>query len=364
MPTPFKDLFFSKQFVEQLAAALAQRQPQFDAATFVDRCLQAPWPELELMARMQRLSEHMHLFLSGDYPERIQLLESIAPELQGEGRLVLPDYVARYGLDHWEVSMRALGTFTQYGTSEFGVRPFLLHNPQRTLQHMLQWAHSPNHHLRRLSSEGARPRLPWAAKIDSLIANPEPLLPILSQLRNDPSEYVRRSVANNLNDISKDHPDWVLALAAQWKGQSPLTDRLLKHALRGLLKKANPTALRLFDLHPEHALEQVFFDASNPQPMIGQKTSLRAKFVVPGTEALTLRFEYRVHFVKKRGQVSAKIFQWTERSFAPGEHMLQHSHSFEDRSIRLHYSGPHRVELIVNGQPVGQLVLQLLPPRL
>ena len=144
--------------------------------------------------------------------------------------MLFPDYVECYGLEHFDSSISALETFTKYSSAEFAVRPFIMRYEQKMMSQMRKWSRSKNHHLRRLSSEGCRPRLPWSMALPAFKQDPTAILTIISALLSDGSEYVRRSVANNLNDISKDHPEIVIEITRQNLGQSDATDKLLKHA--------------------------------------------------------------------------------------------------------------------------------------
>ena len=166
-------------------------------------------------------------------------------------KMIFPDFVEVYGLDDWEASIPALEEFTQQTSAEFAIRPFIVRYPERTMAQMLEWAGHAHEGVRRLSSEGCRPRLPWAIALSALKADPSPILPILDRLKGDPSESVRRSVANNLNDISKDNPDVVIGVLRRWQADD--TDemhRLTSHALRTLLKAGNLDALALLGYPP------------------------------------------------------------------------------------------------------------------
>jgi 3-methyladenine DNA glycosylase AlkC len=151
--------------------------------------------------------------------------------------IFLPDYIEQYGLEDFESSVKAIENVTRFVSCEFAVRPFILKYGGTMMKKMRTWSLHKSYHVRRLSSEGSRPRLPWAISIPELKKDPSPILPILENLKNDPSEWVRRSVANNLNDIAKDHPGLVIELARKWKGISRETDAIIKHGSRTLLKK-------------------------------------------------------------------------------------------------------------------------------
>jgi 3-methyladenine DNA glycosylase AlkC len=259
-------------------------------------------------------------------------------------------------------SIAALAALTPYLSSEFAVRPFLQQHPERMLQQHLAWAEHANEHLRRLASEGIRPRLPWGQDVPWVKKNPALVLPILKKLRNDPSQYVRRSVANNLNDISKSHPDLVLELAQRWKGQSAATNALLKHALRGLLKKGHPLALQLFGFTGDVAFELATVRITPTTLAIGEKLKFEFSLRHAGLAPAQYRLEYLLHYVKMNGSLRPKVFQIAERTLKPGESwLIRRQHSFEERTTRKHQPGIHQLQLQINGQLQGLYNIELLP---
>jgi len=212
---------------------------------------------------------------------------------------------------------------------------------------MRAWAEDDNEHVRRLASEGCRPRLPWGIALQRFKVDPTPILPILERLRADPSEYVRRSVANNLNDICKDHPELVIELAARWIGQSTATDALVKHACRTLLKRGDQRVLRLFGHHDDVPVTVKLTLASNTVA-IGERLSFDC--VVRADAGTCARIEYVIDFVTKTGGVSRKVFKIGERQLtADAPLRLQRQHRFTDFTTRKHYSGAHRISIVVNG---------------
>ena len=167
---------------------------------------------------MRHVTTCLNAFLPPEYEEAIIILRKVAPNLSNHtlASIVFPDFVEVYGLEDWDVSLPALEWFTQYSTSEYAVRPFIQQAPDIMIEQMMKWSFHHNHHVRRLASEGIRPRLPWGIALQQFKVDPTPIIPILTNLKEDESLYVRKSVANNLNDISKDHPAIVLDLAKEW----------------------------------------------------------------------------------------------------------------------------------------------------
>ena len=214
---------------------------------------------------------------------------------------------------------------------------------------MLLWARSENHHVRRLASEGCRPRLPWAMALPEFKKDPSQVLAILELLKNDDSEYVRRSVANNLNDISKDNPQLLIDVAKSWMGNTSNTDALLKHACRGLLKSGNQTVLSLFGLKPANHVELSDFEVDT-DVAIGD--SLQIEFCLSTADECLgkLRIEYAVSFLRSNGGSSNKVFKISEADFLQQIKRVTKRHSFKLISTRRYYAGPHMIEVIINGE--------------
>lgn len=359
MAEKLKDVLFPEEAVRSFAQALQSVYSPFDAVGFVDAVCDAEWPERALKEKMRHATLCLGRFLPDDYPEALEVLLRIVPLVQGFEAIVLPDFVEVYGQAHWELSLPALGEFTKCGSSEFGIRPFLLKDLEGAMAFMLDWAQHENHHVRRFASEGCRPRLPWAVAIPALKRDPSLILPILEHLKDDPEEYVRRSVANNLNDISKDHPDVVLELCERWFGETKDRDRIVKHACRTLLKQGNMRAMLLFGFaHPEKMAVHEF-TLSDFAPLIGQEIELSFELELKTEAAQKVRLEYVVHYMKANGKTSPKVFQIKEATLSPGVHAVQKKHSFLNRTTRKHYAGRHLVEIVVNGVKKACLELEL-----
>ncbi|RZK35775.1 MAG: DNA alkylation repair protein, partial [Pedobacter sp.] len=214
-----KDLY-SPAFYDRLCNALMISIPGFDKKKFIKSIYVTDFEEKELKQRMKHTTFVLNQFMPNDYPETLVLIKNTIEQLRiagiGEDGLAfmfLPDYLETYGIDYFEESVDALEFVTQFVSCEFAVRPFILKYEQQMIEKMLKWSKHENHKVRRLASEGSRPRLPWAMAIPFLKKDPSSILPILNNLKQDTSEYVRRSVANSLNDIAKDHPAVVLETA-------------------------------------------------------------------------------------------------------------------------------------------------------
>jgi 3-methyladenine DNA glycosylase AlkC len=348
MAEKLKDKLFLPADVHRFADGLAGAWPDLDRERFVALVLDGQWEERELKQRLRHLALCMGQALP-EYPRALEILRAVADQTGGFFGVVLSEYVECFGVDDPERSLPALQHFTRFGSAEFAVRPFLMRDADGTLAVMLQWTADDNEHVRRLASEGCRPRLPWAAALPAFKADPGPLLPILEALKDDESEYVRRSVANNLNDISKDHPALVLGIGERWLGHSARTDRIVKHACRTLLKAGNPRAMRLFGFADPAVLRVEQLRLSAAAVPLGGELRFGFELHNDGAEARKVRLEYRVDYVKASGKRSPKVFQIKEADLAPGRHAVERKLSLVERSTRKHYPGEHGIAIVVNG---------------
>lgn len=359
MADKLKDILFQQEKVEHFARVLQEAYPAFHSAEFVAAVCNKEWPERELKEKMRHTTLCLHQFLPQDFGKAVEILIAIVPKVKGFEAIVLPDYVEVYGQNHWETALPALGELTKCGSSEFGIRPFLNKNLAGAMKYMLEWADSADFRVRRFASEGCRPRLPWASGVPALKKDPSLILPILEKLKNDPELFVRKSVANNLNDISKDHPELVLDLCERWKGHSENTNWIIKHACRTLLKQGNKRAMLLFGFANPELMKVEKLQLSNTSPAIGEDISFGFKFVLSTPQKQKVRIEYIVHFVKASGKTSPKVFQIKEVEMAPGTHAVNKKHSFINRTTRKHYPGKHTLEIVINGETKAMTQLQL-----
>lgn len=259
--------------------------------------------------------------------------------------------------------MKALERFTKRSSSEFAVRPFIMRDPERMICKMLEWSKSDNEDVRRLSSEGCRPRLPWGQALTMFKSDPTAVISVLNQLKEDPSLYVRKSVSNNLNDITKDNPLVVLDIVRRWKGMNSYTDWILRNGCRTLIRKANPEVMKLFG-YGESIGGSLITNADlsvNPIELrIGESCILKYKLCIRGGESVHIRIEYGIDFVKAKGNTSRKIFFLSDKIVSGGEQIMgTRSHSWKELTTRRHYAGAHRIVLLVNGCEVGFVVMKL-----
>ena len=360
--------YYGKPFIDILAATMQKVYGSFDVLLFTQLIFDEHWPSKTLKERMRHISTTLHTVLPGNYPEKITILRQAAPLMHDVSKhsglltMFFPDFVELYGQDDWDQSIVALEEFTQYSSSEFAVRPFIEKNQHRMMQQMYQWAHHPHYHVRRLASEGCRPRLPWAKALPALKKDPSAIFSILEVLKDDTHLYVRRSVANNLNDISKDHPDKVMAIAAAWQNATTHRTRLVKHACRTMLKAANPQALALFGFtSAEHV---TIHHLSLNQTVLPIGGTILFQCDIEVFTAGTLRLEYAIDFVKSRGTISRKVFQIKEGTYQTGVFSVQKSHGFRQMTTRKHYPGKHRLYIIINGRVMSDIAFFLKYPSM
>lgn len=264
--------------------------------------------------------------------------------------IFIPEFISSYGLQHFELSMRALEDITQLISAEFAIRPFILQYPHETMKQMMKWSKHPSAAVRRLSSEGCRPRLPWAPALPEFKKDPTQVLAILENLKCDPSDSVRRSVANNLNDIAKDNPAVALQVAHRWRGKHPLTDWIVKHGCRTLLKKGDVSVLTLHGFNPK-AKASVGKLKLSDKVGIGGNLEFRFMFVSREKRSTKFRIEYCIDYLTSSGKVSRKVFKLTENSFEPNDEVeLRRRQSFKNFTTRKHYPGKHRLRILVNGK--------------
>ncbi|WP_040724865.1 DNA alkylation repair protein [Thiomicrorhabdus sp. Kp2] len=335
--------------INKLAVCIDAQHSEFNSSMFVTRCMTANWPELSLKQRIRQVSQSLHESWCLPYKDAIEVLQLVSTEFSGLFHFVFADYVELYGIEDFETSMHALALFTQSSTSEFGIRPFLQKKPEKTKQQMLIWSKSDNHHLRRLASEGIRPRLPWARHLSWIEEEPQWVLPILENLKNDESRYVQKSVANLLNDLSKTQPEWVLALCQNWLiNPSQATYWIVKHGLRTLLKQGDVRALALIGYASSDHIRVKSWHLAD-KVNLGDK--LHGEFELVAEQALgKVRIEYALSFLRKQHTPYRKVFKISESDYPMKTKAFYLTHNFKIISTRNYLPGLHKIELIVNGQ--------------
>jgi len=367
MATPLKDLY-NDTFFDYFIQSFTEMHRGFDGKRFKREVYAGAWPAMELKERMHHTADVLAKHLHADYAQATAQLCAYVDHWHKTKRrgyglelMFLPDFLERHGLHDVETSIAAMEKITVISSAEFAIRPFLNRYPERMMQQMYRWAEHPNEWVRRLSTEGFRPRLPWGLAVPYLKKDPSPVLHVLEMLKNDPSETVRRSVANNLNDISKDHPETVLRVLARWKNEHPDTEKIVKHASRTLLKQGNTKVLELFGSGSAENLE---WKNGAPLPAtirVGDKLPFAFDITYTGKNMQKVRLEYVIYFLLKNGTHGRKVFFIGEKELAQSQTLhIKKAHSFKPITTRTYYPGTHKVAVLMNGKEVeiGQFTLE------
>lgn len=332
--------------------------PNFDSTRFLNTIFDKEWEDRVLKQRMRHIVLCLRPHLPSDYVPMIHVVLNIIRQLRkdktiepGFEWMFLPEFVELYGLDELPTSITALEAITQFTSCEFAVRPFILQYPNQMIAQMLTWTRHPHPMVRRLATEGCRPRLPWAMALPPLKKDPTPILPILESLKNDSSESVRRSVANNLNDIARDNPKMVINIAKKWKNKTSETDKLVKHACRTLLKQGIPEVMELFGFGSIENIQINHFKINTPKVKIGEALSFSFDLENTDDTPSFIRLEYGLYYQKANGTLSKKVFKISEKEYSPNSTTTIHrKQSFRLISTRKFHLGLHQIAVIINGQ--------------
>lgn len=358
MAEPLKNQF-GADIPRRIAEMVVGVFPGFAVRPFVRDALDG-YKSLELKPRAAKIAHTLRRYLPLDYEEAVEILtESLGPKLdrtEGLGMapfLYFPHtiFIAEYGVGHFEASMRAQYELTQRFTAEFSIRPFLERHQEKTLARLREWTCDPSAHVRRLVSEGTRPRLPWAPRLRAFQADPRPVLELLELLKDDSELYVRRSVANNLNDIGKDNPDALVETARRWMADAPDERRwVVRHALRSAVKRADSEALAVLGFGNRAKVAVGEAVVTPRRPSIGDTVTIGFEITNTDRRRQHLLVDLRVHFRKARGKTSSKVFKLKSVELAPQASVfLTKAISLADMTTRKHYPGAHVVEAVVNG---------------
>lgn len=353
-----KDAAFNNESVTKLAFDIKNIYPQFQSQLFLDSIFKTLFT-LELKERSGLIRDALIRFLPFDYEKNLEILLACLPEennnleLTGfDGFMMMPlcSYVSKEGLEYFELSTHALYELTKRFTSEFDIRFFIERYPQEMLELLHEWAHDDNVHVRRLVSEGTRPRLPWAFQLKAYIDDPSEVIKLLTQLKDDSELYVRRSVANNLNDISKDHPDLVVDTLKQWQNSSKEMAWLSNHALRTLIKAAFPKALNFLGFNSYDDL-LVEIKVDKKEIKLGDELSLEILIHNHTKKKISLLIDYIVWYQKANGSLSPKVFKLGKKIMQVDTKIeMTKKHKFMELTTRKHHVGQHAIALQINGK--------------
>ncbi|MCJ0903096.1 DNA alkylation repair protein [Rhodococcus sp. ARC_M6] len=321
---------------------------------------------LSLSERTRVVRDAMLNELPDDYSAFAQIIRAALAEDAFTGWMIWPvteavAVSATQDPDGFDDGMALLAELTSRLTGEFAIRTFLDADFERALEIVLGWTDREDEHVRRLASEGTRTRLPWGRRVKALTARPESTIAILDALYRDESEYVRRSVANHLNDLSRIDPVLAVSVAKRWLGDAdPATPKVVRHALRSLVKAGDADALALLGFAPPTDVVVADFVLDRDAVAAGGDLSFDFVLTNQGAGEVTVVIDYVVHHVKANGLTTPKVFKLATRTLAPGIAIaIGKRHSFRPISTRKYYAGEHGIEIQINGVRQGRKVFQL-----
>lgn len=365
---PFADELIGVSVAERLHRAIRQAAPGADLTHLDDARLHLG--PLSLRERADLLRDALLDGVPGSYGALASVVRDAQEDTDGfTGWLIWPvtGAVAERAIQEnttraFDDALTLLAELTGRLTAEFALRGLLRHDLDRALTTITGWTASDDADVRRLASEGTRPYLPWATRVPALMARPGVTTQILDGLYRDESEYVRRSVANHLNDLSRDHADLVVDTARRWlDAPERNTAWVVRHGLRTLVKRGHPDALALLGFEPAE-LEVVGPQLGRSTVAFGGTVRFRARITNINSKPARLAIDYLIHHMKANGQQSAKVFKLTTRTLSPGETVeLEREHSFRQITTRRYHPGAHGVELQINGVASGRADFTLLP---
>ena len=360
----------AKPAVLRINKALAEIVPEFNSKAFAKEAMTGLEP-LELKERVKHLIAVLNRHLPDSFPQTAKLLQQI-PKVWDHGDAddplryfaawPLTDYVAVYGLKHPKHSLKTMEKLTELFSSEFAIRPFILEYPEMCFEHFERWLNHPNDHIRRLVSEGTRPRLPWGMQLKPFINDPAPTLPLLEALKDDESLYVRRSVANHLNDIAKDNPDVVVDLCTRWYPNANEELRwVIRHATRTLVKAGRPEVFPLLGYTARPKFAEARISLQDKKVIFGEALNFDLELQSQSKRSQKVVVDFAIHFLKANGSHSAKVFKLKSLTCKPDENItLSKSHPIKPITTRKYYPGEHRLEVMINGAVVAGADFELV----
>ena len=360
---------FNEKVVRQLGSNIASVYPEFDKKGFCKSII-SQLASFSFGDRSNIIRDALREYLPKDYPQAVQILVlSLGPEiphceLMGFDNFVVMsenDFIAKYGLDHFDISMHALYEMTKRFTAEGAIRAFIEKYPEQTLKLLEHWAEDKNCHVRRLVSEGTRPRLPLGTRLKQFVQDPRPVLLLLDKLKTDPELMVRRSVANNLNDIAKDNPELVVKTLRAWKKiEDEGTQWLIRHASRTLVKQGNKEAIALLGYSSDVAIAVSKLELDKTIIPMGAEFKFEFEVKSKSNDTQNLVIDYVIHHVKANGKLKPKVFKLAKKKLQAGETLhISKKHSLRLINTRKYYPGMHLLEIQVNGTVYKQAKFEL-----
>jgi len=352
---------FNSEMVTKLADNISSVWPSFKHKSFIDTII----PNLSVLSfggRCSLIADTLHSNLPKDFPAAVQILidalgpEAVADSLSGfNGFIVMPQclFVSCYGMDYFDASINALYEMTKRFTAEGDIRSFIEKYSERTMVFLYKITNDKNPYARRLASEGTRPRLPLCQRLPQFQKDPSPVIEILDKLKSDPNLMVRRSVANNLNDIAKDNPDIVVETLENWQLEDTSKEMkwIISHSLRSIIKQGHPGALQLLGYSTNVKMIVSDIDINNKNPAIGEEITFSFTIKSEENKPCKLMIDYIVYYMKANGKLAPKVFKAAKKIISPSQSIsINKKHSFVQRSTRKHYPGDHCIEIQINGK--------------
>ncbi len=361
---------FDSTMVNKLVSNISSVWPSFEHKSFIDT-ITPNLSKLSFGDRCSLITDTLQSNLPEDFPAAVQILidalgpEAVADSLSGfDGFIIMPQclFVSRYGMDYFDASINALYEMTKRFTAEGDIRPFIERYPKKTMAFLHRITNDINPYARRLASEGTRPRLPLCQRLPQFQKKPAPVLELLDKLKSDPNLMVRRSVANNLNDIAKDNPDIVVETLTRWQKEDPGKEMkwIISHSLRSIIKQGHPGALQLLGYSSKVEMIVSDIDVSNKNPAIGNEIVFSFKITSKENKPCKLMIDYIVYYMKANGKQAPKVFKAAKKTIAPDQSItINKKHSFVQRSTRVHYPGKHSIEVQINGKKYTKVDFEL-----
>ena len=360
---------FNMNHLKRTGEAIQDIFPAFNQKTYL-----ATFKTLEpltMKERVRELSDVLHHLLPKSYPKALSILlkASDSEKLEGFDLWPMTDFIQTYGLNDLDISIKALKEITKLFTCEWAIRPFIKKYPNETFQFLFQCSKNSDKHIRRWASEGTRPRLPWGEQLQDMIKDPTPSIKILEQLKFDEELYVRKSVANHLNDISKDHPTIAIKLLSKWKKEASPNDQknidwIIHHALRTLIKNGNPEALALLGVPKSTDINVAKLNLNTNKLYMGEKLEFSFTVHSLARKEQKLIIDYRVHFVRSQGKTAIKVFKLKNIVMKFGEKLeVKKNHHFKEITTREYYDGIHKLDIQINGMIIKSTKFDLIGAR-
>lgn len=340
--------------------------PKFNKKAYLDDVFSADWEDKELKQRMSQCAISLIKQLPKDFKLVVNILVDLCHNLehnythQSLEYMFIPEIIEILGQNDIDLSLNAFEEINKFNSGEFAIRIFLINNQEKVMKRLYKWTNHKNHNVRRFATEACRPRLPWAMGVPDLKKDPSSIIPILENLKNDESLYVRRSVANNLNDISKDHPKLVIEIAKKWFGDNDQLNWVVKHGCRSLLKSGDQTIMALFGFGKINDIKITDFKINTPIVKIGAQLTFCYNLINESNQNLKLRLEYGIYYQKANGLLSRKVYKISEKDYAPKSiNLIEKKQSFKIITTRKFHTGLHQLSIIINGNELNKLDFQL-----